>query len=28
VKDGVLGETLSRPWLMGCINIDLWQMGS
>jgi len=23
VKDGVLGETWSRPWLIGYINSDL-----
>jgi len=23
VRYGVLGETMSRPWLIGCINKDL-----
>jgi len=28
VTDGVLGETLSQPWLIDCINMDLWEMRS
>jgi len=28
MTDGVLGETLSWPWLIRCIIMDLWEMGS